>query len=128
MNNPTLIIDTPAGDVHATVGLRDADAVVFELRGAMRGKVHVTGTTDPHHWNQFTAVRACLGPVNAYKATAPDEDPPRLAHSRTGYYGTLPLYHDRADRPQVYVRPLSSAAGNAQVRGGFPSCHKTLLL
>ncbi len=32
----------------------------------MRGSVHVTGTHHRHHWDQFTAVRACLGPVNAF--------------------------------------------------------------
>lgn len=48
-----LTIGTPAGP-------HEADSVVFELGGAMRGSVHVTGTTDPHHWDQFTAVRACL--------------------------------------------------------------------
>ncbi|MFJ4791003.1 hypothetical protein [Streptomyces sp. NPDC088794] len=87
MTSPSLTIETPAGTVNATAGPRDADAVVFELGGAMRGHVHVTGTTDPHHWDQFTAVRACLGPVNAFKATAPDGALPRLARSRTGYHG-----------------------------------------
>ncbi|WP_328743710.1 hypothetical protein OHT57_47040 [Streptomyces sp. NBC_00285] len=77
MTSPILTIDTPAGPVRATAGPRHADAVVFELGGAMRGSVHVTGTTDPHRWDQFTAVRACLGPVNAFKTTAPDEDLPR---------------------------------------------------
>ncbi|MFC7512621.1 hypothetical protein ACFQV4_29820 [Streptomyces thermocarboxydus] len=50
---------------------RQDDAVVFELGGAMRGSVHVTGTHHPHRWDQFTAVRACLGPVNAYQTAAP---------------------------------------------------------
>ncbi|MET8213203.1 hypothetical protein ABZT51_46395 [Streptomyces sp. NPDC005373] len=109
MTSPILTIDTPAGPVRATAGHRDADAVVFELGGAMRGSVHVTGTTDPHCWDQFTAVRACLGPVNAFKTTAPDEDLPRLARSRTGYHGSLTLYGDNTGRPEVSVYPLSSA-------------------
>ncbi|WP_031487291.1 hypothetical protein [Streptomyces bicolor] len=58
MTSPSLTIDTPAGLVRATAGPRQADAVVFELGGAMRGSVHVTGTTHPRHWDQFTAVRA----------------------------------------------------------------------
>ncbi|MFE9455000.1 hypothetical protein [Streptomyces sp. NPDC006739] len=108
MTSPTLTIDTPAGPVRATAGPREADAVVFELGGAMRGSVHVTGTTDPHHWDQFTAIRACLGPVNSFKTTAPAEDLPRLARSRTGYRGSLTLYR-YADRPAESVYPMSSA-------------------
>ena len=38
----------------------------------MCGSVHVTGTTDPHHWDQFTALRACLGPVALFMRTAAD--------------------------------------------------------
>ncbi|WP_086798758.1 hypothetical protein [Streptomyces caniscabiei] len=110
MTSPSLTIDTPAGPVRATAGPREADAVVFELGGAMRGSVHVTGTTHPLHWDQFIAVRACLGPVNAFKTTAPDEDLPRLARSRTGYHGSLILYRDDIDRPQISANPLSSAA------------------
>ncbi|MDQ1041800.1 hypothetical protein [Streptomyces sp. V4I2] len=110
MTSPSLTIDTPAGPVRATAGPREADAVVFELGGAMRGSVHVTGTTDPHRWDQFTAVRACLGPANAFKTTAPDEDLPRLASSRTGYRGSLTLYRDNTDRPEVSVHPILSAA------------------
>ncbi|MBQ0850189.1 hypothetical protein J8N05_18490 [Streptomyces sp. BH-SS-21] len=110
MTSPRLTIDTPAGPVHATVSPRDGDAVVFELGGAMRGSVHVTGTTDPHHWDQFTAVRACLGPVNAFTTTAPDEDLPRLARGRIGYCGSLTLYRDRFDCPQVSVRQLSATS------------------
>ncbi|MGW2651698.1 hypothetical protein ACWC2T_44235 [Streptomyces sp. NPDC001393] len=54
----------------------------------MRGRVHVTGTHRPHYWDQFTAIRACLGPVNAFhQSTAPDL--PRLTASRTGYRGSL---------------------------------------
>ncbi|MEU6375541.1 hypothetical protein [Streptomyces sp. NPDC046909] len=76
MTSPNLTIDTPAGPVRATAGPREDEAVVFKLGEAMRGSVHVTGTTDSHRWDQFTAVRACLGPVNAFKTTAPDEDLP----------------------------------------------------
>ncbi|MFE9024391.1 hypothetical protein ACFYNL_38405 [Streptomyces sp. NPDC007808] len=82
---------------------------MFELGGAMRGSVHVTGTTDPHRWDQFTAVRACLGIVNAFKTTAPDDALPRLARSRTGYRGSLTLYR-YADRPAESVSPMMSAA------------------
>jgi hypothetical protein len=57
---------------------------------------------DPHHWDQFTAVRACLGPVNAYTTTAPDQDLPRLARNSTGYRGSPTLYR-YADRPAVAV-------------------------
>lgn len=110
MPSPSLTIDTPAGAVHATAGHRQDDAVVFELGGVMRGSVHVTGTHHPCHWDQFTAVRACLGPVNAYQTTAPDEDLPRLARSRTGYRGSLTLYRDAADRPQVTVYPMRTDA------------------
>ncbi|MFF8932244.1 hypothetical protein ACF1AO_33830 [Streptomyces longwoodensis] len=110
MTSPSLTIDTPAGPVRATAGPREADAVVFELGGAMRGSVHVTGTTHPRYWDQFTAVRACLGPVNAFKDTAPDDALPRLARSRTGYRGSLTLYRDNTDRPQVSVYSLLSAA------------------
>ncbi|MEU9917788.1 hypothetical protein [Streptomyces sp. NPDC051001] len=108
MTSSSLTIDTPAGPVRATAGPRQADAVVFELGGAMRGSVHVTGTTDPHHRDQFTAVRACLGPVNAYTTTAPAEDLPRLARSRTGYRGSLTLYR-YADGPAQSLSPMTSA-------------------
>ncbi|MGW5248327.1 hypothetical protein ACWEQN_31660 [Streptomyces sp. NPDC004129] len=85
MTSPSLTIETPAGAVGATAGLRQADIAVFELGGAMRGSVHVSGTHRPHRWDQFIAVRACLGPVDAFQATAPDDDLPRLARSRTGW-------------------------------------------
>jgi hypothetical protein len=78
----------------------------------MRGSVHVTGTHHPRHWDQFTAVRACLGPVNAFQTTAPDDALPRLARSRTGYRGRLTLYRDDTDRPEVSVYPMESAAGH----------------
>jgi hypothetical protein len=110
MTSPSLTIDTPAGPVRATAGPREADAVVFELGGAMRGSVHVTGTTHPSYWDQFTAVRACLGPVNAFKTTAPADALPRLSRSRTGYRGSLTFYRDDTNRPQVSVYPLVSAA------------------
>ncbi|MGW2939624.1 hypothetical protein ACWDA7_49990 [Streptomyces sp. NPDC001156] len=112
MTSPRLTIDTPAGTVRATAGPHQADAVIFELAGAMRGSVHVTGTHHPRRWDQFTAVRACLGPVNAFQATAPDDDLPRLARSRSGYRGSLTLYADHAHRPQVTVYPMESAAGH----------------
>ena len=35
---------------------------------------------------------------------------PRFARSRTGYRGSLTLYRDHADRPQVSVHPILSAA------------------
>ncbi|MET7889321.1 hypothetical protein ABZU45_40560 [Streptomyces avermitilis] len=79
----------------------------------MRGSVHVTGTHHVRHWDQFTAARACLGPVNAFEDTAPAEALPRLARSRTGYRGSLTLYRDApADRPQVSVYPMKSATGH----------------
>lgn len=112
MTSVSLTIETPAGPVHATAGPLQDDAVVFELGGAMRGHVHVTGTHHPRYWDRFTAVRACLGPVNAYQATAPDEVLPRLARSRTGYRGSLTLYRDDLDYPQVTVYPMESAAGH----------------
>ncbi|MFJ1839960.1 hypothetical protein ACIOJ9_39675 [Streptomyces sp. NPDC088175] len=108
-----LVIETPSGIVRATAGPRSADAVVFELNGAMRGSVHVTGTNHPHYWDQFTAVRACLGPVDAFETTAPDEALPRLARGRTGFHGSLTRYPSDSDgRPGVSVYPLSTALGN----------------
>ncbi|MGQ4344122.1 hypothetical protein [Streptomyces sp. SAS_275] len=113
--SPSLSVETPAGTVHATARPREHDSVVFDLGGAMRGCVHVTGTHHVRHWDQFTAVRACLGPVNAFQESepAPDETLPRLARSRTGYQGSLTLYRDAPDdRPQVYVYPMVSAGGH----------------
>ncbi|MEU0853555.1 hypothetical protein ABZ387_37450 [Streptomyces flaveolus] len=112
MNRDSLTVETPAGTVRATAGPRRGDAVVFELGGAMRGSVHVTGTHHPQHWDQFTAVRVCLGPVNAYQTTAPDDALPRLARGSTGYRGSLRLYTDVVDRPQVSVYPMETAAGH----------------
>jgi hypothetical protein len=112
MNRDSLTIETPAGTVHATAGPRSGDAVVFELAGAMRGSVHVTGTHHPQHWHRFTAVRACLGPVNAYQTTAPDDALPRLARGHSGYRGSLTLYPGAADRPEVSVYPMETAAGH----------------
>lgn len=69
--------------------------------------------TAPDRWDQFTAVRACLGPVGAFQATAPDEDLPRLARSRSGYRGSLTLYaNDYTHLPQVTEYPMESAAGH----------------
>ncbi|MFE9769804.1 hypothetical protein ACFYPC_35670 [Streptomyces sp. NPDC005808] len=113
--NPSLTVETPAGTVSATARPREKDSVVFDLGGAMRGSVHVTGTHHVRHWDQFTAVRACLGPVNAFQETepAPAETLPRLAHSRTGYRGSLTLYRDApADRPQLSAYPAESTAGH----------------
>ncbi|MFE7077122.1 hypothetical protein ACFU96_44260 [Streptomyces sp. NPDC057620] len=112
--NPSLTVATPAGTVHATARPRENDAVVFDLGGAMRGTVHATGTHHVRHWDQFTAIRTCLGPVNAYQDSEPASDMlPRLARSRTGYHGSLILYRDSPDsRPQVSVRALESVAGN----------------
>ncbi|MFI7406908.1 hypothetical protein ACIBW9_41710 [Streptomyces sp. NPDC049541] len=108
-----LTIETPTGIVRATAGPRRTDCVVFELQGAMRGSVHVTGTQHPRHWDQFTAVRACLGPVDAFETTAPDNALPRLARGRTGYHGSLTRYpHEYGDRPEESVYPLSTVAGN----------------
>ncbi|GGV52324.1 hypothetical protein [Streptomyces spectabilis] len=109
MNSPSLTIDTPAGPVRATACPREADAVVFDLGGAMRGHVHVTGTHRPQRWDQFTALRACLGPVNSFQTTAPADALPRLASSRTGYRGSLTLYRDDADRLVVMTYPMMSA-------------------
>ncbi|GAA5022939.1 hypothetical protein [Streptomyces siamensis] len=83
----------------------------------MRGSVHVTGTHDRHDWDQFTALRACLGPVNAYETTAPDEEMPRLTRGRTHYHGSLTLYRSRCtDRPETSVCPVSSVAGDEPLR------------
>ncbi|MER5915719.1 hypothetical protein ABT124_36145 [Streptomyces sp. NPDC001982] len=109
----SLTVATPAGTVRATAGPRQADAIIFELAGAMRASVHVTGTHHPRRWHQFTAVRACLGPVSAFQATAPVDDLPRLARSRTGYRGSLTLYaDDDTHHPEVTVYPMESAAGH----------------
>ncbi|MFF4542240.1 hypothetical protein [Streptomyces aureus] len=111
--NPSLTVETPAGAVQASARPREGDSVVFQLGGAMRGSVHVTGTHHVRHWDQFTAVRACLGPVNAFQETAPADALPRLARSRTGYRGSLTLYRDTpADRPQASVYPMESAGGH----------------
>ncbi|WP_331733967.1 hypothetical protein OHU34_46230 (plasmid) [Streptomyces sp. NBC_00080] len=113
--SPSLTVVTPAGTVHATARPRNNDAIVFDLSGAMRGSVHVTGTHHVRYWDQFTAVRACLGPVNAFQETepAPVDTLPRLACSRTGYRGSLTLYRDApADRPQVSAYPMESDAGH----------------
>ncbi|MGW3139921.1 hypothetical protein [Streptomyces sp. NPDC001139] len=37
----------------------------------MRGSVHVTGTHRPDHWDQFTAVRACVGPSTPTRPPPP---------------------------------------------------------
>lgn len=113
MTSESLTVDTPAGLVRATAGSRQGDAVVFELGGGMRGSVHVTGTHHPHHWDQFTAVRACLGPVNGYQTTAPDDALPRLTRSRTRYHGSLTLYpDDYSDHPQASGYRMTSADGH----------------
>ncbi|MEU5225262.1 hypothetical protein AB0G55_21845 [Streptomyces toyocaensis] len=105
MNRDSLTIETPAGP------LQD-DAVIFELGGAMRGSVHVTGTHHPQHWDRFTAVRACLGPVNAYQDTSPDHALPRLARGSSSYRGSLKLYTDVVGRFEVSVYPMETAAGH----------------
>ncbi|MDQ0994817.1 hypothetical protein [Streptomyces sp. V3I7] len=111
MSSPTLTISTPSGTVRATAGERQGDAVVFELSGAMRGPVHVTGTHHPHQWDQFTAVRACLGPIDAVQDCAPDDALPRFRNSRSGYRGSVTLYQDNVEGPQEMTSPLQSAAG-----------------
>ncbi|MEU5243796.1 hypothetical protein AB0G81_06710 [Streptomyces asoensis] len=113
--SPTLTVETPAGAVHATARARTGDCVVFDLSGAMRGSVHVTGTHHVRHWDRFTAVRACLGPVNAFKETepAPAGALPRLARSRTGYRGSLTVCRDAPTGiPEVSAYPMESDAGH----------------
>ncbi|MFJ5779329.1 hypothetical protein [Streptomyces sp. NPDC093094] len=113
MTHPSVTVPTPAGPVHATAGPRQSDAVVFALGGAMRGHVHVTGTHHLHHWDQFTALRASLGPCDAVKDSAPDHTLPRLARSRTGYRGHLTLHPGTlTDRPQVTAYPVESVNGH----------------
>ncbi|MGW4102012.1 hypothetical protein [Streptomyces sp. NPDC004976] len=112
MTSASLTIETPAGRVHATAGPLQDDAVIVELNGAMRGSVHVTGTHHPQHWDRFTAVRACLGPVNAYQDTAFDDALPRLARGSSGYRGSLKLYTDVVGRFEVSVYPMETAAGH----------------
>jgi hypothetical protein len=108
-----LTIETPTGTVRATAGPRSNGAIVFELHGAMHGSVHVTGVQHPRRWDQFTAVRACLGPVDAFETTAPDDALPRLSRGRTGYHGSLTRYAaDYGDHTEVSVYPPTTAAGN----------------
>lgn len=45
-----LTVETPAGTVHATAHPREHDSAVFDLGGAMRGSVYVTGTHHVRHW------------------------------------------------------------------------------
>lgn len=79
--------------MHATTtGPHANDAIMSEPGEAMPGNMHAMGTTNPHPWDRFTAVCACLGPVNANTTTAPDQAPPRRpTRSRTGYRRSLTL-------------------------------------
>ncbi|WP_055495565.1 hypothetical protein [Streptomyces sp. TP-A0356] len=100
----SLTIDTPAGTVRATAGPRQDDPVIFELRGTMPGSVHVTGTHHPHRWDQFTAVRACLGPVNGLPDHRPRR-PPAAAHPQPHRLPGQPdPYDDDTHRPSRCVR------------------------
>lgn len=113
MHHRALTIETPTGIVRATAGPRLTDSVMFELNGAVRGSVHVTRTHHPRYWDQFTAVRACLGPVNAYETAVPDDALPRLARGLSGHHGSLTRYPCDGDSPEVSVHhPPSTAAGN----------------
>ncbi|MFD9284624.1 hypothetical protein ACFWD7_46655 [Streptomyces mirabilis] len=111
-----LTVETPSGTVRATAEARGADAVVYALGGALRGCVHVTGTHHPRRWDQFTALRASLGSVNAMEAGAPAESLPRRRGSATGYTGSLVRWPDTDDprSPATHsLSPVESAAGNA---------------
>ncbi|MGW4784576.1 hypothetical protein [Streptomyces sp. NPDC004230] len=50
-------------------------------------------------------MHACLGPANAFQATTPYNDLPRLARSHTGYRSNRALHHDDT-HPQVTVYPM----------------------
>ncbi|GHC88594.1 hypothetical protein [Streptomyces flavofungini] len=74
MTGHPLIIETPSGAVHASVEPRVGDAVVFTLTGALRGSVHLTGTHDPCHWDQFTAISSPPS-VHAWGPSTPSTMP-----------------------------------------------------
>ncbi|MDV9174227.1 hypothetical protein R6V09_29475 [Streptomyces sp. W16] len=111
----TLTIETPTGTVHATAGPRRTDSVVFELHGAMRGSVHVTGTQHPRYWDQFTAVRACLGPVDAYETTATLTAVLRACADSVAQRDDLPLILDasRLRKTPGLLRFLNWASAHA---------------
>lgn len=103
MTNPSLTIDPPASPVRATVGPCEADAVVLELSRAMRGSVHVTASTHPQSLGPAHR-RTRLGPVNAFKTTAPEGCPPAARaqpHQLPGQPDSLPRLHrpPQADAP-----------------------------
>ncbi|RRR68154.1 hypothetical protein EHS43_43915, partial [Streptomyces sp. RP5T] len=105
-----LIIETPSGRVHARAEPRGSDAVVYTLGGALRGAVHVTGTHHPHHWDQFTALRASFGSADAMAALPPADSLPRLRNSTARHTGYLLAWEGPAG-PQWEQGRIASTSG-----------------
>ena len=89
MDPSPLAIKTPRGDVRCTAEPKGDDAVLYRLGGALRGTIHITGTHHPHHWDQFTALRATFGSIDAMTDLPPVDTLPRLRNSAARYTASL---------------------------------------
>ncbi|MGW1562762.1 hypothetical protein ACWCQ1_40620 [Streptomyces sp. NPDC002144] len=110
MDPQYLIIETPSGRVHAHAEPRGDDAVIYTLGGALRGTVHVTGTHHPHHWDQFTALRATFGAADAMAKLPPADSLPRLRNSTARHTGYLLAWEGPAG-PQWEQSRIESTSG-----------------
>ncbi|MFG2793991.1 hypothetical protein [Streptomyces sp. NPDC048419] len=110
MDLTPLAIETPSGSVHAFSEPKGDDAVIYTLGGALRGTIHVTGTHHPHHWDQFTALRATFGAADAMAELPPADSLPRLRNSTARHTGNL-LMWDGPAGPQREQSTIQSASG-----------------
>ncbi|MET9914768.1 hypothetical protein ABZZ74_50265 [Streptomyces sp. NPDC006476] len=110
MDPQSLIIETPSGRVHAHAAPRGDDAILYTLGGALRGTVHVTGTHHPHHWDQFTALRATFGSADAMAELPPADSLPRLSNSTARHTGYLLAWEGPAG-PQWEQSRIESTSG-----------------
>ncbi|GGY05091.1 hypothetical protein GCM10010358_68090 [Streptomyces minutiscleroticus] len=109
--SPELTIPTPSGPVFATAqDHQDGRAVLYTLRGAVRGQVCVTGTHDRYHWDQFTALRVSFGSCDVMAELAPQESLPHLRSATTRYVGSV-IRSTGEGEPYQQVQSLESTAG-----------------
>jgi hypothetical protein len=109
MDPQPLTIQTPSGVVRSFAAAK-GDAVIYTLGGALRGRIHVTGTHHPHQWDKFTALRATFGAVDALAGLPPADSLPRLANSAARHTARL-LMWEGPTGPQWDQSAIESTSG-----------------
>ncbi|GGX55993.1 hypothetical protein [Streptomyces chartreusis] len=110
MEPKPLVIETPSGVVRAFAEPKGDDAVIYTLGGALRGRIHVTGTHHPFEWDQFTALRATFGAVDAMAGLPSADSLPRLSNSTALHTANLVMW-DGPYGPEQAGSEIESASG-----------------